>query len=1204
MKYISTLIAVVFLLILSTTVFAQESESETMTFEEFQTYQEEFLATLAVEDPLTEEELGQIVSCTDIIETNSVDIDMYSPSSELLSGMSASFDASLQNKNDKDVSNGTLYIKVLKINELSTDVVDMFVVKDRISIPAKDSVSVPFTWQVPSLLQSGEYKIAAFFYVDNQLDVTGVSYNKNIAGSLLDFSVDGEVDGGVAFDSSSLVLNKKPYLEGNLPEVIDISGEVMVSVPIVNTSTEGKNIQVQWKLYKDDAKKESNLISTSNSDVSILANDSLDIDYQVIDSKYSVYYLVGEIKDQDVSSFVEIRYSRGGVVSASIQYSSLGSYPLVSREENSINICVHGNGVKEVIRDGKVSVEIKDKKGKIIDVYEYVGPITNKLMSVGKKFTPSRTVDEFSVDTRVWVEGVLTDETTTVYNCETQNSGACDSDNVNSIWYSLAGLLTVIILLIIIIKMKTNKKIILPMFVLGLFLLGSFQPVEAASGSVGANYSGISLYHGSSQGNYAYRWSNPSIYVGYNIEVWNADTNAGISNNATVVEGTRLKFKILGDNSHSISWSGYSDFSSKNISGNGVWTSNASAPSFTTGGSCTGYYSDTITNGLSANAYSVPRDITHTQRVHIPLSVRSAGRSISTSGNMTCGSMTGSASSGYEVICTVNGGGALKAEFNFPDTYGKFYQQGYNTYTSNISGATRPGCNGDNSSFVEYSPLWSYQKQLNNNEFPIPGKKITVNITGTPAVPANNPPNPPVISGPTTGNTSATYTFGFDGTDPDGDKVRYGVSWNNNNTVNEWLPATAYVNSGVQKNQTKSWGQTGTKTFKALTEDQAGLRSGWRSYTITISDPVPVVNGSCSTTNANSCITGTMAYAPNDTTAAYLWTCSGSGGGSDASCSRPKTIDGSCGSTNNSCLAGTSVDAADTSTAYKWSCTGISGGTTDVCSVAKPVNGSCGTTNNSCTNGTSVDTTDTATTHNWNCNGTNGGSNISCVIPRTASGPFDVSCSAASVRPGQQATFTAIPQNEIGSVSYQWKDGSTNISGATSATHRETFSTIGQYRRDVSATNQGSTVSDYCFVTVGCDASHNEGDEATLCTTGTQDVWTCTSSGWTKTNTPCTPEPPDGEFSFDPGIVGDASGTCKLILDAENVTSCRLVKNGSTVNTSPSLNSYLVGSSISINKTVSVSIGRYVIECTGLDSVTTKTLGTKSCILNPDLREN
>src|SRR3989338_2025075 len=98
---------------------------------------------------------------------------------------------------------------------------------------------------------------------------------------------------------------------------------------------------------------------------------------------------------------------------------------------------------------------------------------------------------------------------------------------------------------------------------------------------------------------------------------------------------------------------------------------------------------------------------------------------------------------------------------------------------------------------------------------------------------------------------------------------------------------------------------------------------------------------------------------------------SGTNGGTNDTCSLPIPINGVCGTANNICTNGTSVDVVDTSTNYLWNCAGANGGTNDTCSLPIPINGLCGAANNICTTGTLNDITDTSTNYLWNCTGTN-----------------------------------------------------------------------------------------------------------------------------------------------------------------------------------------------------------------------------------------
>jgi hypothetical protein len=107
----------------------------------------------------------------------------------------------------------------------------------------------------------------------------------------------------------------------------------------------------------------------------------------------------------------------------------------------------------------------------------------------------------------------------------------------------------------------------------------------------------------------------------------------------------------------------------------------------------------------------------------------------------------------------------------------------------------------------------------------------------------NNPPSLPNISAPATGASDGIHSFTITGTDPDGDQVRYGFDWNDNGTVDEWVPATGYVNSGTPRTVTRQWAIAGTYSYRVLVQDANGAESTMVSRNILIVDAGPPPSG-------------------------------------------------------------------------------------------------------------------------------------------------------------------------------------------------------------------------------------------------------------------------------------------------------------------------------------------------------------------------
>ncbi|HOS88135.1 MAG TPA: hypothetical protein PLG37_01500, partial [Candidatus Pacearchaeota archaeon] len=163
-----------------------------------------------------------------------------------------------------------------------------------------------------------------------------------------------------------------------------------------------------------------------------------------------------------------------------------------------------------------------------------------------------------------------------------------------------------------------------------------------------------------------------------------------------------------------------------------------------------------------------------------------------------------------------------------------------------------------------------------------------------------------------------------------------------------------------------------------------------------------VVRDSLTSSSPNLCAAGNVSnfqiFNGGDGDA-YWWLCDGLNGGNGSNwCLVHIKANGSCGTSNggtfssapttNLCSAGTASSVTTNSTTYTWTCAGAYGGTTASCSANRTVNGSCGTSNgqsfyvppttNLCNAGNASSVTTNSTQFTWTCSGINGGSTASC----------------------------------------------------------------------------------------------------------------------------------------------------------------------------------------------------------------------------------
>jgi len=84
-----------------------------------------------------------------------------------------------------------------------------------------------------------------------------------------------------------------------------------------------------------------------------------------------------------------------------------------------------------------------------------------------------------------------------------------------------------------------------------------------------------------------------------------------------------------------------------------------------------------------------------------------------------------------------------------------------------------------------------------------------------------NPPNAPIIKGPTNGKVGIEYTYTFNSTDVDGDDLVYMVDWGDDSPIEYVGPSP----QGVEVNATHTWYKKGTYFIKAKAKDGYGLES-------------------------------------------------------------------------------------------------------------------------------------------------------------------------------------------------------------------------------------------------------------------------------------------------------------------------------------------------------------------------------------------
>lgn len=305
-------------------------------------------------------------------------------------------------------------------------------------------------------------------------------------------------------------------------------------------------------------------------------------------------------------------------------------------------------------------------------------------------------------------------------------------------------------------------------------------------------------------GNAWLRINQITATVQYSVQAFLLNANGGvvgpIACGSSVPQGSRVALTFVPHQDQDISWfrTGHASDSPY-----GIWIPNAtrSYPN-----ACTDpqYYLLTSPNGNKVYARLIGSPPSETI-TGLPASCSSYG------------------TNGADRVCTVNS--SIDANFTFASTFGLFYaDEAYH------------GC----SPYQGGAPLNS--QTAKPYQLPIGQETISCHITAVPAPQA--PPTSPTVSGAGAGNavggtgvctTNVPYTITMTAVDPNADTLRYGVDWDGNGTVDQFVPTSGYVPSGTSQSVSRTFSTDGAKSIKVFAQNSHGLISGWTSYSVTCS---------------------------------------------------------------------------------------------------------------------------------------------------------------------------------------------------------------------------------------------------------------------------------------------------------------------------------------------------------------------------------
>ena len=324
----------------------------------------------------------------------------------------------------------------------------------------------------------------------------------------------------------------------------------------------------------------------------------------------------------------------------------------------------------------------------------------------------------------------------------------------------------------------------------------------------------------------ATRLFDPNESVTYRVRVTDLDTDTPVACGSTVQEGTQLRYEYLPHTSEDVFWFG-TGWSADSPYGD--WIANAAGPDSSHRCIDKNFTRNDSPNIHDPNSqYFVKAD--WIWPVYVTLSVAPPQKVFSGPAGVDC---TENSSGGGD--CIMGHLGTFDASFNFAATMAKFY--GY--YNQNDPQTGYPaGCWGGRMS--EVARNWNLDQSIAYpaHTRPTPYKDFTLTVpTQTiqcpiTVVPATDGPTKPTVSAGSC-TIGAAYSILFTSTDPNGHPLKYGIDWDNDGSVDQYVPASGFVNSGVTQSASRTYSTTGQKTVRVIAQNDQGAISSSVTYTFT-----------------------------------------------------------------------------------------------------------------------------------------------------------------------------------------------------------------------------------------------------------------------------------------------------------------------------------------------------------------------------------
>ncbi len=365
--------------------------------------------------------------CLEQSSVSVVKIDLQSPLTQTLPGLSMPILVSLKNPSHTPVVNAQVWVHVYRNNDSMESIhsnfekhlVDYFIVEDSVSLLSNESKDILTEWNVPNNAFGGTYEAVVSFSVNHKQQTSQIKNSLPFRVTSSESHIFVEPQYKIN-NQSYTISDNHPHFSRNTP--------VEVTVALKNPTTYEHSVDLTWITSGWSTYSSKGEIDRGSTGIVVAPGETKYVSYIPPITHTSLVDVEAIVQDGEAMSVLNFKFIRDGYENAQLLTTTLSMYPISVGMEIPLSTCVEVDPSAQV-GDFSVLTTVTDITGEI--VYSNANSITG----VGQSsfiFSLTKHLQSFTITSALLKNGKEVEKITQSYICENFVSLACSEQTSQS----------------------------------------------------------------------------------------------------------------------------------------------------------------------------------------------------------------------------------------------------------------------------------------------------------------------------------------------------------------------------------------------------------------------------------------------------------------------------------------------------------------------------------------------------------------------------------------------------------------------------------------------------------------------------------------------------------------------------------------------------------------------------------------------------